>query len=389
MLVKSADDKTPRLQFLQSLRRLPLSDVQRYQLENDIYTVESGIQGEKNAAYYLNLEFARSENVALIHDLRLKHNEQVAQIDHLTINRMGMFCLLETKHFNGRLKINAQGEFSVQYRHTTQGIPSPLEQSRRHEKVLQYWLQTLDIHARIGQELHFSHAVLCNPKQEIERPPPEVFDSSAVMKYDMYVTWRRQMDDRLLGSVAGLMSAVLQMRSAQTVHDWARALVRQHCPDDPCRLPPYIPAQMMARPSTRPITVAQAGGPSDTPRPSATPAPTARAPAPTRPAATPVAPPPPAPAAPATRVRTASPLQARPVPRAAPAPGPTMAQPAAQRPRYFCAHCKNTISTAQAQFCWNKPERFQGRAYCLQHQALFPPVPQPEGHLGQRPQMGR
>lgn len=66
MLVKSADDKTPRLQFLQSLRRLPLSDVQRYQLENDIYTVESGIQGEKNAAYYLNLEFARSENVALI-----------------------------------------------------------------------------------------------------------------------------------------------------------------------------------------------------------------------------------------------------------------------------------------------------------------------------------
>lgn len=362
MLVKSADDKTERLHFLQSLRHLPLSDVQRYQLENDIYTLESGMQGEQHAAYYLDHAFAHHEGVALIHDLRLKHNDQVAQIDHLTINRMGMFCLLETKHFNGRLKINAQGEFSVQYRHTTQGIPSPLEQSRRHEKILQYWLQALDIHARIGQELHFSHAVLCNPKQEIERPPQEVFDSSAVMKYDMYVTWCRQMDRRLLGSVTGLMSAMLRMRSAQTVHDWARALVRQHCPDDPCRLPPYIPAQMMARPSTRPVTVAREGGPSGTP----------------------CAPAKPATPAPATRAPAPSP-QTRPVPRAAPAPGPATAQPAAQRPRYFCAHCKNTISTAQARFCWSHSERFQGRAYCLQHQALFPPLPKAEGRPEQKP----
>ncbi|NTV47823.1 MAG: NERD domain-containing protein, partial [Chlorobiales bacterium] len=40
-----------------------------------------------------------SKNWAVIHDLRLEHENQVAQIDHLMINRSFDFYVLESKNY--------------------------------------------------------------------------------------------------------------------------------------------------------------------------------------------------------------------------------------------------------------------------------------------------
>jgi hypothetical protein len=64
-----------------------------------------------------------------LHDLRLVVDGDVAQIDHLIINRgIGMY-LIETKNYKGNLIINDHGEFTFEYDNGDRyGIPSPLEQ---------------------------------------------------------------------------------------------------------------------------------------------------------------------------------------------------------------------------------------------------------------------
>src|SRR5690606_33932009 len=89
-----------------------------------------GIQGERDAAFYIDSYFKDSVNNAVIHDLRIEVEDEVAQIDHLFFNRLMNFVLIETKCFNGNLVINEHGEFSVSYANGKAfGIPSPIQQS--------------------------------------------------------------------------------------------------------------------------------------------------------------------------------------------------------------------------------------------------------------------
>lgn len=92
-----------------------------------------GIQGERDAAYYLDNYLADTRDYAVLHDLRLELGGETAQIDRLFISRTYSFYMLETKNFSGNLKINEQREFSVGYQGEREfGVPSPLEQNHRH-----------------------------------------------------------------------------------------------------------------------------------------------------------------------------------------------------------------------------------------------------------------
>ena len=46
------------------------------------------------------------------------------------------------------------------------------------------------------------------------------------------------------------------------------------------------------------------------------------------------------------------------------------AQPAAA-PRYFCFDCRVPIPKEVAKFCWDRKERFGGKAYCRSCQSKF------------------
>ena len=98
MLIKSADDKSPRIALLESLLSSPqLNTEQKAWLQREAKNLRFGVQGERDAAHYIDNHLADSPNSAVIHDLRLAHEGEVAQIDHLVITRGFNFYLLETK----------------------------------------------------------------------------------------------------------------------------------------------------------------------------------------------------------------------------------------------------------------------------------------------------
>ena len=126
MLIKSADDKSKRLALLEDLGKSPVLDLhQKEWLRDELRRCKTGIEGERAAAFYLDGHYKDGQNNVLLHDLRFVVDDEVAQIDHLVINRTGYMVLIETKNYGGDLEVNAHGEFTVRYGKERYGIPSP------------------------------------------------------------------------------------------------------------------------------------------------------------------------------------------------------------------------------------------------------------------------
>ncbi len=88
MLLKTADDKSKRLALLEDLQRPTMLDArQKKWLRDELIRLRKGIQGEKDSAYYLDQYFKHGVNHVVLHDLRFVVDGDVAQIDHLVINR--------------------------------------------------------------------------------------------------------------------------------------------------------------------------------------------------------------------------------------------------------------------------------------------------------------
>jgi Nuclease-related domain len=315
MLIKQADDKSKRLELLQELQKSPLLDHrQKEWLRDELVRTQRGIQGERDAAHYIDTNFKDSATHAVIHDLRLVVDGEVAQIDHLIVNRVLHFYLFETKCFNGEVTINDRAEFTVRYGgERLFGIPSPLEQSRRHEKVIAKLLEKLNIQSRTGAKATFAHAVLFHPKAIIHRPPTKDLNTDFALKADQIGAWHKQYVDRHFGVVRALTS-VANVVSEDSMRDMAEKIARQHRPVNPLDLPDFMKPRA--------------------PMPAA--APTVQAP------------PPPGPAT--------SPQE------------PAGAPPEELRRKLVCVACGDKISFAEGKYCWNNEARFGGFQYCRSHQ---------------------
>lgn len=143
------------------------------QVKGDILKLKAGHSAEKNAAYLLDKLFLEAKYNILLHDLRLESDGDVAQIDHLSLNRFGFVRLYETKSFSTGIKIDEKGVF---WRWDGYGkkyieIPSPILQSRRHEVTLKRALKTLGYDA-----LTFEHYVLVDYKAKLIKPNDAKFD---------------------------------------------------------------------------------------------------------------------------------------------------------------------------------------------------------------------
>lgn len=240
MLLKTADDKTKRLALLEELQRSTLlSAFQKKWLREELMRLRKGIQGEKDSAYYLDQYFKHGANHVVLHDLRFVVDGDVAQIDHLVINRGFGIYLFETKNYSGDLAINEHGEFTAQYDDMHFGIPSPIEQSQRHARILQRLLKQLGIGNRIGGEMSFFHVVLLHPKSIIKRPAPKAYDTTNVIKADQFPSWHKQFVDKE-GTFGEMLKLMANLRGLDTIQDWAKMLVRQHRPADLLALPDFL-----------------------------------------------------------------------------------------------------------------------------------------------------
>ncbi|MFH7041656.1 nuclease-related domain-containing protein [Paucibacter sp. JuS9] len=318
MLIKHADDKTKRLALLEELQRSNLLDKrQREWLKDEHFRTLQGLQGERDAAHYIDSWLKDGVNHAVLHDLRISFDGEIAQIDHLVISRALRFYLFETKCFNGHLQINAQGEFTVRYGSGKAfGIASPLEQSRRHERVLAKLLERLDITGRAGMKPSFQHVVLLHPKAIISRPDAKAFDTSDIIKADQIASWHeRYVDERLgIGATLGLLA---NFHGSETLKGWAEKLARQHRPQDQLALPDFMTPKVQA---------------------------STAAPAP----------------------HTAALLAMEPSPADCP-PATDNSHPLKRK--LICVSCNSKISFAEGKFCWNNEGRFGGLQYCREHQA--------------------
>jgi hypothetical protein len=325
MLLKSADDKSKRLALLEDLQRSPLIDpVKRKWLRDELMRLKKGIQGERDSAHYVDSHFKDGANHFIMHDLRFVVDGDVAQIDHLLVNRVGNFFLLETKNYSGSLRINEHGEFTAIYGNDRYGIESPIEQSRRHERILGKLLERLDIVGRTQKQPDFHHVVMVHPKAVIERPPKSTFDTSDVIKADQFPTWHGQFVEKLgFGTV---FKSMINIRSPETIKEWCEKLMRQHRAADLLKLPDFVqprePAAMVLRVPQASATVAAADS-----------------------------------------LAAYQPAVQRPPPVVPDVPAEAPAK------KLICATCSAKISYPEGKFCWNNSKRFGGLQYCREHQA--------------------
>ncbi len=321
MPLKAADDKSKRVKLLEDLQRVPsLSFSQKDWLRIELSNLKKGIAGERDAAYYIDHYFDKGENHVVLHDLRFVIDDEVTQIDHLVIARGGNLYLMETKNYACNLIINERGEFTAEYERNRFGIASPIEQSLRHERGLRKLLERLDIGGRVQKQLDIHHVVMLHPKAIIERPPVKSFDTRNIIKADQFPSWHQSFVEKIgFGTV--LMTG-LNMRSLETTRQWGEKLMREHRPADLLALPDFMQPKA-------PVKFA----------------PPAAAPAPV--------------------------IAPRPVQAPAPAPRPVQhAAEEAPAKRLICAHCGVKLPFVVGQFCWDRPQRFGGLAYCREHQAL-------------------
>ncbi len=323
MLLKSADDKSPRVQMLEGLnRQSTLSLAQRKWVRDELMRLRKGIQGERESAHYLDSYFKDGVNHVLLHDLRFVVDGETAQVDHMVINRMGMVYLIETKNYAGNLLINDYGEFTVEYDEDRFGIPSPIEQSQRHERLLVKLMERLELSSRLG-ELQFHHVVLLHPKASIQRPAAKAFDTSMVIKADQFPTWHQTFAEKKIG-FGTLLKGMVNIRSLETIKEWGEKLVRQHRPADLTSLPDFIRSAGTSSKPEKPDAASKA------------------------PVAT----------VPVTNT-----------PSAAASKEPGEAHPLAKK--LICVTCGTKISYSEGKFCWNNSRRFSGLQYCREHQAAF------------------
>jgi ssDNA-binding Zn-finger/Zn-ribbon topoisomerase 1 len=231
MIIKNADNKADALATLEQLLNHPgVTPAQQKAVQKELNILRAGIKGENEARYLIDFSFQNSANNVVIHDLRLDIDGRVAQIDHLVINRSLMTFVLETKHFNGGVKINDSGEFLRwnTYKNVYEGMPSPIAQNERHISVLKAAFGVIDMPTRLGLRLmpSFCPYVLISSSARIDRP--KKYDTSTVIKSDVLESTIMQKFDKL--GVFDTLGAAAKLVAPETLEDIARKLCALHAP---------------------------------------------------------------------------------------------------------------------------------------------------------------
>src|SRR5919204_6753625 len=240
MLIKAAAERTTDVSALEAL--LKRSDVPpdaRRRIQQEARTLAAGAKAEDDAAYQIEFYCGSNPNIMTLHDLRLEHNDRVAQIDHLILNRLLEIYVCESKSFAQGVSINERGEWSTTYRSSSHGIASPIEQNLRHAAVLRDVLRSgkVTLPKRLGVTLmpEIRTLVVVSARARIQRPRRAIPGLDSVIKVDQVIsTIDRAIDEKLSrafehGNVGALL-AVGKVVSRETLERIARELAALHRP---------------------------------------------------------------------------------------------------------------------------------------------------------------
>jgi hypothetical protein len=228
MIEKQRESRKSAIDQLEGLLRQTLSDRQKNLIQQELRTLKSGDKGEKDSAYYIDFKYGSNRNWAVIHDLRLEFEGNVAQIDHILMNRFFDIYVLESKRYADGAQITPEGEFQVLCKGGYRPIESPIKQNERHiyllEKVIERF-KIMPTKARIRILPKFKNYVLVSPDSKIIRPPKRQFDTSHVIKSDLLV---KQIDKEF--DKTWVAVAIAKMCSSETLLAVANQLAGLHSP---------------------------------------------------------------------------------------------------------------------------------------------------------------
>ncbi len=197
----------------------------RRAIEQEIWSIRLGAKAESDAAYLIDFDLRDSRHWAVIHDLRLEVDGQVAQIDHLAISRMLEIFVCESKSFTGGVKVNEHGEWVTFNDRRPVGIPSPVEQNRRHIAVIERAIKVGPIklpRRLVAIKPRFVNIVLVSENGTVGRPRRKLPELDAIVKADQF---RTMLEKRDFPS-----TDVLKLVGSDTLADFGRQLVALHRP---------------------------------------------------------------------------------------------------------------------------------------------------------------
>lgn len=90
---------------------------------------------KQDVAFFLRSAFKDSKEIFVFNDIRIEHNGEVAQIDHLILYIYG-FILIESQSITGEVKVNSNQEWSQSDNGKWSGIASPITQVELQQKLL-------------------------------------------------------------------------------------------------------------------------------------------------------------------------------------------------------------------------------------------------------------
>lgn len=165
----------------------------------------------------------------VLHDLRLECEGRVAQIDHLLINRFLEIYVCESKRFAEGIAVNEQGEFAAFYGGKAYGVPSPVEQNKRHMAVLESVFKSGQVAPpkRLGITLSptLTGLVLVSRNARIGRPRAKIDGIDSIIKNDQLKT---RIDKEIDSNNYPLFA--VRLIGQDTLENFARRLAAAHKP---------------------------------------------------------------------------------------------------------------------------------------------------------------
>ncbi|ALO34605.1 hypothetical protein CMT41_07655 [Colwellia sp. MT41] len=105
--------------------------------------IKAGQKQELDVAFYLRRAFKDHDQVFVFNDIKLNHNNETAQLDHLIVHTFG-FILIESKSITGEVTVNKYEEWSRSYNGKWSGMSSPIKQVELQKDLLKKLLRDHD-----------------------------------------------------------------------------------------------------------------------------------------------------------------------------------------------------------------------------------------------------
>ncbi len=311
MILKPREDRNASIATLERLMAHPAAtrhDI--VHLREQIDAIIKGDLSEGKAAIEMETHWGHSPNHIIIHDLRIEHDGLVAQIDHLLINRLLDVWVLESKRLANGIKVQDNGECLTFIGRFPKAIDSPIEQNRRHVKMLDRLFASgaIPLPKRMGFTLKpkLRNLVLI-AEGRITRPKAPVTGIESLIRTDQLFAHIQRIND------SGNVLDIAKLIGQDTLMALGKAMVDMHRPIE-------FDWERRFRLSAPPM--------------------------------------PPAPAAPKV-------VQLHPAAPSTPAPATTGPRPPAGQ----CGDCQAPVSSGVKTYCRKNPEQLNGRILCMNCQS--------------------